>query len=219
MSNNSTEKKDRKFFFRRKGEMQGTSAPTTLSFARFTNSIVAHIPNPPDYTDFYFLQLVGIPTAYLAIETETSDDVVEITSPEVSHILAQIEANTPCSASFSNRLITISGPAGGGWVKIKPYDADKTLDAARLLEFAYGEFFPAYSKEGWDAPAPGKNKETFVQRYENNISDAVNRGLSALASNIEEHHRFLSVAKNKRESEANMELGYSSLLFALMSDE
>jgi hypothetical protein len=192
LSNNSTEKKDRKFFFRRKGEMQGTSAPTTLSFARFTNSIVAHIPNPPDYTDFYFLQLVGIPTAYLAIETETSDDVVEITSPEVSHILAQIEANTPCSASFSNRLITISGPAGGGWVKIKPYDADKTLDAARLLEFAYGEFFPAYSKEGWDAPAPGKNKETFVQRYENNISDAVNRGLSALASNIEEHHRFLS---------------------------
>jgi hypothetical protein len=77
-------------------------------------------------------------------------------------------------------------------VKIKPYDTDKTLDAARLLGFAYGEFFPAYSKEGWDAPAPGKNKETFVQRYENNISDAVNRGLSALASNIEEHHRFLS---------------------------
>jgi hypothetical protein len=192
LSNNSTEKKDRKFFFRRKGEMQGTSAPTTLSFARFTNSVVAHIPNPPDYTDFYFLQLVGIPTTYLSIETETSDDVVEITSPEVSHILAQIEATTPCSASFSNRLITISGPAAGGWVKIKPYDTDKTLDAARLLGFAYGEFFPAYSKEGWDAPAPGKNKETFVQRYENNISDAVNRGLSALASNIEEHHRFLS---------------------------
>jgi hypothetical protein len=193
LSDNSIQKKDRKFFFRRKGEMQGTSAPPLLTIPRLTNTVIARVPNPPARNDFYFIELAGPASTFIVIETETNGEVtVELTSIEVSDIITAIEAATACTVAFSNRLLTIYGTAADNWIKIKPYTIDPAIDAARALGFAYGEFFPAYSKEGWDAPAPGKNKETFVQRYENNISAAVNRGLSALASNIEEHHRFLS---------------------------
>lgn len=173
--------------------MQGTSAPPLLTIPRVTNTAIARVPNPPAHDDFYFIELVGAASTFIVIETDTGGEVtVELTSEKVSDIITAIEAATTCTVAFSNRLLTIHGAAADNWLKIKPYNIDPGVDAARALGFSYGEFFPAYSKEGWDAPAPGKNKETFVQRYENNISSAVNRGLSALASNIEEHHRFLS---------------------------
>jgi hypothetical protein len=194
LSDNSIQKKDRKFFFRRKGEMQGTSAPTYLVSARLTNSVTAHIPDPPAYTDFYFESLVGIASSFLVIETESSggEVIVELTSPIVGDIITAIETAIDVSILFSNRVLTIYADPTDSWLRIKQYTADPSLDAAVLLGFPSGDFFSAHSKPGWDAPALGKNKETFIQRYENNLSDAVNRGLSALASNEEEHNRFLS---------------------------
>ena len=190
MSDNSTQKKDRKFFFRRKGEMQGTSSAVSLVGARLLSSVAAQIPSPPATTEFFFSSLVGLPEAHLLLEVDGVEIDVEFTSSAVAHVLQQITA-AGFTAEFSNRFITISADPSVSYVKVLPYPTP-AQDASILLGFPHGETFSAYSRPNWDSPAPGKNKETFIQQYENNLSSAVNRALSALSSNLEEHNRFLS---------------------------
>jgi hypothetical protein len=170
--------------------MQGTSSAVSLVGARLLSSVAAQIPSPPATTEFFFSSLVGLPEAHLLLEVDGVEVDVEFTSSTVAHVLQQITA-AGFTAEFSNRFITISADPSVSYVKVLPYPTP-AQDASILLGFPHGETFSAYSRPNWDSPAPGKNKETFIQQYENNLSSAVNRALSALSSNLEEHNRFLS---------------------------
>jgi hypothetical protein len=170
--------------------MQGTSSAVSLVGARLLSSVAAQIPSPPATTEFFFSSLVGLPEAHLLLEVDGVEIDVEFTSSAVAHVLQQITA-AGFTAEFSNRFITISADPSVSYVKVLPYPTP-AQDASILLGFPHGETFSAYSRPNWDSPAPGKNKETFIQQYENNLSSAVNRALSALSSNLEEHNRFLS---------------------------
>jgi hypothetical protein len=190
LSDNSTEKKDRKFFFRRKGEMQGATSALLLPSARIVSNIPAQVPSPPDNVDFFYSALVGLPGTYLKLEVDGVEQTIEFTDSSVSHILQQIET-AGFTAEFSNRFLIVTADPAVSYVKVLPYSVP-AQDASVLLGFTHGETFSAYSRPDWDSPAPGKNKETFIQQYENNLSSAVNRALSAVSSNLEEQNRFLS---------------------------
>lgn len=179
------------FTYVRKGILQGSSGPTLLTSPRLIGMLEATPPSPPDHPDFYYPELEELLPVNLTVKLESQPAIeISIASANVTDIMQTLgDALEDFTISFSQRKITVAGP---GTLKYFAFLESDSPDFARILKFPFQNAYAATSINHVDQGALAKNRETFIQKYENNLSDAVNRALSSLASNLEAHHVYLS---------------------------
>ena len=179
------------FTYVRKGILQGSSGPSQLTSPRLLSGLYATPPSPPEHADFYYPELVDILPVNLTVQFSVGPAVeIQINSENVTDIIDTLAAALEdFTISFSNRIITVAAPGTLEWFRFRESDSP---DFARILKFPFEDAHAAVAQNHVDAGAFSKNRESFIQRYENSLSDAVNRALSSIASNLETHHVYLS---------------------------